>query len=158
MPKSVFHYRQAERNLKLVETLNLTPEKFWDWQVTALFYSALHLVNSHIKETDGGYYYTHVSVQNIIHHSNDGSKAKLPSEVGIAYEKLQLLSRRARYLFDSAGKSKPQPDYIGADGFEKAVFAYELIYNHLFELHKFNLNPVKVNSLKSGWTNRKLPN
>ena len=40
MPESVFHYRQAERNLKLVETLNLTPEKFWDWQVTALFYSA----------------------------------------------------------------------------------------------------------------------
>jgi hypothetical protein len=146
MTESVFHYRQAERNLKLVETLNLTPEKFWDWQVTALFYSALHLVNGHIRETDGGNYYTHVMVQNIIHHTNDGSKAKLPSEVGIAYEKLQLLSRRARYLFDPAGKSKSQPDYIGADGFEKAVYAYELIYNHLKVVHEFRIAPIQVNS------------
>jgi hypothetical protein len=158
MPESVFHYRQAERNLKLVETLNLTPEKFWDWQVTALFYSALHLVNGHIKETDGGYYYTHVSVQNIIHHSNEGSKSKLPREVGVAYEKLQLLSRRARYLFDPTGKSIAQPNYVGADGFEKAVYAYELIYNHLKVVHELSIIPIQVNSLKSGWANRKLPN
>jgi hypothetical protein len=158
MPESVFHYRQAERNLKLVETLNLTPEKFWDWQVTALFYSALHLVNGHIRETDGGNYFTHVMVQNIIHHSNEGSKAKLPREVGVSYEKLQLLSRKARYLFDQTGKSIAQPNFVGADGFEKAVYAYELIYNHLKVVHEFSINPIQVNSLKSGWSNRKLPN
>lgn len=95
MPESAFHFRQSQRNLKVVELMNQSSEKYWDWQVTALFYSALHLINGHIRETDGGFYNSHSSVQTIIHYSNFESKAKLPREICIAYEKLQLFSRKS---------------------------------------------------------------
>jgi hypothetical protein len=138
--------------------MNQSSEKYWDWQVTALFYSALHLINGHIRETDGGFYNSHSSVQTIIHYSNFESKAKLPREICIAYEKLQLFSRKSRYLFDPHSNINEKPEYIGADGFEKSVYAFDLIYNYLKELYNLNFDKIQVSCLKSGWVNRCVPN
>jgi hypothetical protein len=157
MPDSIYHFRQAERNLKVVELLNASPNHYWDWQVTALFYSALHLVNAHIIETDGGFYNTHAAVQTKINYQNAESKARLPREVGIAYEKLQFLSRKARYLYDPSAKTKLNPEFIGADGFEKAVHAFEVVYKHLSSAYDLNISPVNISCIKAGWRNRTLP-
>ncbi|MBL7811948.1 MAG: hypothetical protein JNL57_06955 [Bacteroidetes bacterium] len=157
MPDSSSHFRQAERNLKVVEVLNSSPEHYWDWQVTALFYSALHLINGHIMETDGGFYNTHASVQSIIYFNNTGSKAKLPREVGVAYEKLQLLSRKARYLYDPEGRNLGNPQFVGADGFEKAVYAYEIVCKYITQTYNVKVDSINISCLKAGWEKRSLP-
>jgi len=157
MPDASAHFRQAERNLQVVSILNSNPENYWDWQVTALFYSALHLVNGHIIKTDGGFYNSHAAVQTIIHYRNTESKASLPREIVIAYEKLQLLSRKARYLFDPSMSNHKGPQFVGAVGFESAVHAYELVYRHIAHLYNLQVEQIQINCLKAGWKNRALP-
>lgn len=157
MPDSASHFRQAERNLKVVEWLNSSPNHYWDWQVTTLFYSALHLINGHICETDGGFYNTHSSVQSIIYYKNTQSKASLPREIGIAYEKLQLLSRKARYLYDPTQPKSDKLQFVGPDGFEKAVNAYETVYRFLSSTYYLGIQPIQISCLKAGWENRPLP-
>jgi hypothetical protein len=157
MPDANSHFRQADRNLQVVSVLNTNPSSYWDWQVTALFYSALHLVNGHIMKTDGGFYNTHASVQIIIHPGNTESKARLPRDIVLAYEKLQFLSRKAQYLYDASNGNSHNPQYVGAGGFERAVHAYEVVYAHLAALHHLKIDPIYINCLKAGWQNRSLP-
>ena len=40
------YLEKAERNEKLADTLASLPERYTEWEVTALFYSALHYVNA----------------------------------------------------------------------------------------------------------------
>lgn len=156
MPDSPAHFRQAQRNLKVVAWLNSSDTSYWDWQITTLFYSALHLINGHIVATEGTFYNSHAEVRNCIHWQS-GRKASLPREIGLAYEKLQLLSRKARYLYDPERPESNKPQYAGADSFEKAVYAFDKVYRHIAGLYGLELEPVQINCAKAGWNNRTLP-
>ena len=46
MPELHQHLPQAEKNERLAESITLLPERFPDWEITALFYSALHYVDA----------------------------------------------------------------------------------------------------------------
>jgi hypothetical protein len=56
------HLRQATRNLKFLENINQLVTDSMDWQVTACFYTALHLINAHLANF-GMQYKTHHDVK-----------------------------------------------------------------------------------------------
>jgi hypothetical protein len=91
------HIVQANRNLLFLEKVNINIKDSIDWQVTACFYTALHLVNAHIS-FNNLQYRRHTEVKNVLNPFNTLSILKLPENEYVAYVSLQSLSRRARYL------------------------------------------------------------
>ena len=97
MPGSQDHIKQALHNLSFLEKVNSSLPDYYDWQVTVCFYSALHLVNSHLSHFNLQYR-KHKDVKDALSPYSQLSPAKLPENEYAAYVTLQSLSRRARYL------------------------------------------------------------
>lgn len=92
------HLKQSKRNLSFFSNINNDLTDCYDWQVTTIFYSALHLMNAYIVERTGLHYRTHEDVNNALNCENKLSPIRLSEENYLAYRKLQGWSRRSRYL------------------------------------------------------------
>lgn len=88
------HINQAKKNISTFCAVNAGIPDSWDWQVTMLYYAAVHLVNAHIAKRENKHFQTHNRVKNAIY----SGPCALPQNVYLAYVKLERLSRRARYL------------------------------------------------------------
>ena len=120
------------------------PYNFWDWQVTISFYTALHLVNAHIFQKTGNSYTTHSQADAVINFANSLSIAKLPQDEYLAYAKLQMLSRRARYLMSEEKRTS----FTDEKHFVKAITHLDKLIT--FFDNQYNLNfPKKVMGCKS---------
>ncbi|MFN8309340.1 MAG: hypothetical protein U0T73_05205 [Chitinophagales bacterium] len=97
MPSFEEHVHQARRNLDFLQHINSKINDCDDWQVTVCFYSGLHLINAHIAKFDLQYR-KHKDVEHAINPYNITSVCKLSEDVFVAYQNLQVLSRRSRYL------------------------------------------------------------
>ena len=97
MAKFEDHIQQARNNLSFLSSVNQQLGKFPDWQVTASFYTALHLVNAHLSHF-GQQYRKHHDVNFALNPDKQISVSKLPEQEYDAYIALQRLSRRSRYL------------------------------------------------------------
>ena len=56
MPSRADHLAQAEKNERLPQAIaepGALPERATDWEVTTLFYSALHLVDAYLDQSQG---------------------------------------------------------------------------------------------------------
>ena len=84
------YLEKAERNEKLADTLASLPERYTEWEVTALFYSALHYVNAFL-EVKG--------LRPTIHHARLRLVSRLTGFVK-EYENLSQKSVNARYKMD----------------------------------------------------------
>ncbi|MFP4604838.1 MAG: hypothetical protein ACLFNJ_05645 [Bacteroidales bacterium] len=83
---------------------NTTVTNYWDWQVTIVFYSALHLIDAHVTYKTNQHYRSHDAVRQAIN-PYTYSPAALDEDCYSAYESLFKLSRRSRYLINE--KHKP---------------------------------------------------
>ena len=99
MPQFDDHIEQAKSNLSFIKIINQSAPVHFDWQVTACFYTALHLVNAHLAKY-GQQYRNHNDVNFAINPHNTTSLLKLTPDTYSAYESLFSLSRRARYLIN----------------------------------------------------------
>jgi hypothetical protein len=99
VPQFDDHIKQAKSNLSFLEIINQSAPIHFDWQVTACFYAALHLVNAHLANF-GQQYRSHTDVKDVINPYNTTSVMKLTPDAYTAYESLFSLSRRARYLIN----------------------------------------------------------
>lgn len=97
MPSFDEHINQVNHNLTFLQKINNDVTECWDWQVTASFYTALHLVNAHLSQY-GLQYRKHSDVNHALNFANQLSASRLPQEIYISYMSLQSLSRRSRYL------------------------------------------------------------
>lgn len=101
MPDFDSHLNQSKHNLKFFKEINDCAVPCLDWQVTVVFYAGVHLINAHLAKI-GLQYRTHIDVDAVI--SPYGvSPAKVPERVYVAYNSLQILSRRSRYLVNKKG-------------------------------------------------------
>ena len=93
------HIAQCKINLAfLTEVNSRNQDKYWDWQVTICYYTAVHLVNAHLAKTANLHYRTHEQVKDVLYHGNAMSICSIPETQYLAYAKLEGLSRRSRYL------------------------------------------------------------
>ena len=99
------HIEQANRNLRFLQHANQSASEYWDWQVTVGFYVAVHLVNAHLAQKTGLSYRSHEQVNEAINPYNELSLTKFSEPDYLAYDKLQGLARRARYLCNEDRKN-----------------------------------------------------
>lgn len=97
------HIAQATSNLQFLGTVNQNIKNYYDWQVTACFYTALHLVNAHLTK-HSLQYRQHKDVNYALNPEVQVSVSKLPMPEYEAYISLQRLSRRSRYLVSEKRK------------------------------------------------------
>ena len=83
------HAQQAERNEQFF-IRSLSPSSFFDWSVTALFYSALHYVDAYLAR---------LNIHPSSHKDRNWRVAQLPSLRRVRQEYMHLLDRSidARY-------------------------------------------------------------
>lgn len=91
------HIDQTSRNLKFFQEIN-TKSDFFDWQVTVLYYSAIHLMNAHIAKVGNLHYQSHSELKKALNPHYSLSIGKIPEQIFDDYISLEKLSRRARYL------------------------------------------------------------
>ncbi len=84
------HVTKAQHNAAFLSTLNLTDDRYADWAIVALFYTALHLVRAvlHHHSTDHGT--SHPKTQHSVN-------AIYPPDAAMSYERLYSRSRLVRY-------------------------------------------------------------
>jgi len=102
------HLVKAKSNLTFLERVCKNEPSYWDWKVTISFYSAVHLINSHIAQKAGLHYRSHEQVIAAINPNETMSVCKLKEDEYLAYVKLRNLSRRSRYLVSDKGATKTQ--------------------------------------------------
>lgn len=124
-------------------------EDCWDWQVTVCFYSALHLINSHIVIKTGANYLSHSKVEEIINPFNKLSVARLDEKIFTSYIKLFQLSRRSRYLLSENFKKGNNLDILPASvtyskHLKKAIYHLEIIINFIKNNYKESFPQVEV--------------
>lgn len=100
------HVQQAKSNLLFLKDIN-DRSKYFDWQVTACFYTSVHLINAHIAKCANLHYKTHQETKQAINPDNLLSICKIEELVFDTYVSLEKLSRRARYLCNDV---MPQDD------------------------------------------------
>lgn len=145
MAKFEDHISQAKRNLSFLESINQKVQDSFDWQVTVCFYTSLHLVNAHLSQYDLQYR-KHKDVNFALNFENRTSPARLPEDEYLAYNALQSLSRRSRYLVNE------KDNKLGTD---QAFLIYEKhiarAFRHLDKLlihfsarYSLDFKPVKI--------------
>lgn len=105
MANFVQHVAQARHNLSLLQIL-FPHTKYYDWQVTVCYYTAVHLVNAHLAKTGNTHFQNHSETKNAINYK--GTSISSIGETPFKhYVSLENLSRRARYLSHQSKGNHP---------------------------------------------------
>jgi uncharacterized protein (UPF0332 family) len=81
------HLALAEKNEQFAEAVSALPQRFPEWEITALFYSALHYASAFLA-TQGHHPENHSQRNNLVRNLTN---------IGEDYRNLYSLSRDARY-------------------------------------------------------------
>jgi uncharacterized protein (UPF0332 family) len=90
MPSSLTHRQQARHNEEFIAFFDLDSTPYLDWVVTAIFYAALHLVDSYLA-TKGVHLSSHRGRDSLIWTVRD------LRPIYSAYRRLKHRSEQARY-------------------------------------------------------------
>jgi hypothetical protein len=106
------HLEQARKNIDFLQHINNTINDRYDWQVTVCYYVAVHLINGYLADKVKEHYRTHHEVSLAINPFKKGIAA-VSEETYKAYRKLQMLSRRSRYLInDAQTEINPEDNFL----------------------------------------------
>lgn len=145
------HIIQAKSNLRFVTEVNSRIPGQWDWQVTACFYTAVHLVNAHIAVIANLHYRSHEEVKRAIYHHNSTSMCTVPESIYLAYVKLEGLARRARYLVHDDPAKKEETAHLTHDKhFAKAVKNLDRILVYFRDTYTIDFGSPTVKCLDLG--------
>ena len=144
MPSFSDHNKQANSNIGFVNFLQKSNCDYFDWKVTAAFYTAVHIVNAHLHSAVDEHYQRHSKVELALNPENELSPAKISMDAFIAYKKLHNLSRRSRYLIHEDEKSRDVEGmhYISEKHFSKAKNRLTEIMQYFEEKYNIKYTPL----------------
>lgn len=149
MPAYIDHIAQGRDNLEFLLNVNSEFPAVYDWQVTITFYTALHFINGHVKKAIGLHYTTHRELANAISpYSQPRTPAQLDKDTFVSYEKLFILSRRSRYLYQRGNK---KAKFTYDKHLAKAVYHLDQVMKYMdtnYQL-KFSVRDFNSKRLKS---------
>ena len=154
MAKVEEHLHQAKHNFLFLQSINKNTSNSTDWQVTVCFYTALHLINAYLANSNL-HYRTHGDVKNAINPYRDLSSTKLPEDEYHAYTALQILSRRSRYLVQINNKGEIASE-TAAFTYDKhlarAIRHLDRLFSYYCQKYKTSIEPIDIfcSELKSG--------
>ena len=100
MTSSSWYVLQSEHNQEISNNINqISPTKYTDWEITTLFYSALHIINE--------YFFQHGIPLPDKHEQRGPLIRSTLSQIYPEYQKLFISSIRTRYLVNH-NSIKPQ--------------------------------------------------
>lgn len=143
------HIAQANRNLDFLEQANQSLNKFWDWQVTAAFYVGVHLINAHLAQKSGLSFRSHQQVDEAINPFNQLSVTRLSETDYLAYDKLQGLARRARYLCNEDRDNKAATVHFTYDKhFARAIRNLDTLISFIGKEYGVTLKKIGVTCIE----------
>jgi hypothetical protein len=151
------HIDQANKNIEFLCLVNTHDCNVCDWQTTICFYTAVHLINSHVAQTVNQHYRTHAQVDSAINpFLNPPPASAVSQDIYIAYGLLKNLSRRSRYLISHVPGNVDVRGFITKDKhFARAVRYLDEImvyidglYNVGFTTKTLNCPLLKKHTLK----------
>jgi hypothetical protein len=143
LPDFNSHISQAKKNLAFLGRINSSIEDCEDWQVTISFYVAVHLVNAHLSNFHLQYR-THVDVDRLISPDSTIVETRLPEDIYLAYNKLQTLSRRSRYLTDNSNPGNTYACTTTIKHLTKALKNLDTILTHFAGLYDIDFSFILV--------------
>jgi hypothetical protein len=150
------HISQAKSNLSFLIHANSldTPNRFWDWQVTICFYTALHTVNAHIAKVANLHYRTHEDVRDALNPLKPLSLTKVDESIYLAYTKLEGLSRRSRYLCNEKTYDPTNANLTYDKHLARAVRHLDALLKYFSDLYNidFGKSKIKCPSMKTSET------
>jgi hypothetical protein len=137
------HINQAKKNLAILSVLNKGANDAWDWQVTAAYYVAVHVMNAHIAKVANLHYSTHDKLKNALY--KPMSPARIDTGVYVDYGILENQSRRARYLCNdtNAGTSISTAHITFDVHLKRAIQKLDSIMDYMSNKHAI-LFPITV--------------
>ncbi|GAB2599629.1 hypothetical protein [Spirosoma areae] len=151
------HIAQANHNLDFLEQTNKSITTFWDWQVTAAFYVGVHLINAHLAQKSGLSFRSHQQVDEALNPFNQLSVTRLSQADYLAYDKLQGLARRARYLCNEERSNKATTVHFTYDKhFARAMRNLDTLIGFVEKEYNVKLKRVSIKCIelkKSGLQN-----
>lgn len=143
------HLGQARANLDFLKSTNFNSNDKWDWQVTICFYIAVHLVNAHIANKANQHYRTHDQVKQALNPYNPLSICKLSEKSYIAFEKLQNLSRRSRYLCNDNLADRDIKAFLTYDRhLTKALNNLDILMHYISAEYTENFHPISLDCIE----------
>jgi hypothetical protein len=143
------HLHQAKRNFKFLEGVNDKVNDSVDWQVTVCFYTALHLVNAHLAQSNLQYR-THNQVKHAINPVLVASPSRLPEDPYTAYITLQMLSRRSRYLVNEKDGQliSPNAAFTYDKHLGKAIRHLDKLVSYYCKTYKVEIPKIKIKCIE----------
>lgn len=141
------HIRQAKGNLSILSEFNNKIANGWDWQVTIVYYVAVHLMNAHLAKKANLHYKTHEQVKNALFSST--SVGKIPEDIYLSYVKLEGLSRRSRYLCHENNAGLDSLTYLTYDKhFKKALKNLDRILKFFDDEYKISFKAISIDCIE----------
>lgn len=141
------HIQKAKSNLKFLEDTNSKNQSYWDWQVTTIFYTAVHVVNAHLAQIGNLHYRTHEDVKNAINPHRPLAIGAVSEQIYLCYTKLEGLSRRSRYLCHDNPDNQTIVGQLTQDRhFTKAIRKLDPILEFFSNKYSLSLSKIKVQS------------
>lgn len=142
MPDFKDHIHQAKNNLEVLEFVN-TSGKYYDWQVTLCFYSALHFVNAHLAKCNNSHYRTHMQVDEAINPNIALSVSRLDEDTYVAYTSLFKLSKRSRYMVNENPANKDtQAFFTHEPHLKRAIKHLDTVLNYFNSKYNIGLQNI----------------
>lgn len=150
MPDFNSHLVQAKRNLRFIEDLCSSHfNNYWDWKVTACFYTAVHLIDAHIASKMRMHYTSHKQVDTVISFKNDLSPCRLDQDTYLAYASLQILSRRSRYLINMNNlDNKETAQFTYSVHLKKAIKKLDLLMDFIDKEYNTDFHQTKIKCIE----------
>lgn len=149
MPSFDEHINQANHNLLVLQNINGKIADSWDWQVTVVYYTAVHLINAHISHTAGLHYRNHADVENAINSFNTLSPACMPENSFLAFKALNGLSRRSRYLInDDLTKREELCHFTYDKHFSRAMKKLDILVDFMVNQYSVTIQRVDIKCIE----------
>lgn len=143
------HIAQANHNLAFLAQANQSTPPFWDWQVTTAFYVGVHLINAHLMQKSGLSFRSHQQVDEAINPFSNLVATRLSETDYLAYDKLQGLARRARYLYSDNRNDKATTAHFTYDKhFARAVRNLDVLIGFVENEYKVKINRISVKCIE----------
>ena len=143
------HIAQANHNLAFLAQANQSTPSFWDWQVTAAFYVGVHLINAHLIQKSGMSFRSHQQVDEAINPFSNLVATRLSETDYLAYDKLQGLARRARYLYNEDRSNKAATAHFTYDKhFARAMRNLDILIGFTEKEYGVRLSRVSIKCIE----------
>lgn len=149
MPEFDSHVKQAKRNIDFLEQSNLSKVKYFDWYITTIFYSALHLINAHIVKSRDLHFNAHSKVNNAINPERPITICPVSEDCYKSYLALRKKSRVSRYLCrdNSSNEQMQKAVYVNEKEFKRAILHLDAVLDYFSTTYGVDFKKTNIHSL-----------